>query len=96
MREFSLPTNLINNNYVPVFIAMFASLLSLSMKNKKDATGVDKLVKIRKEKIEIPENIPIITREMMEKTTIEIARRRAGKRESQLKGIEDVRDHRTD
>ncbi len=54
-------------------------------------------MKTRKEKTEITENIPIITQEMMEKTTIEIARRRAGKREPQLKGIEDVhKNHRTE
>src|SRR5574341_2651455 len=43
------------------------------------------------EKIEIPENIPNITTEMMEKTAIEIAKRRAGRKESPLKGIKDIK-----
>ncbi len=48
-------------------------------------------MKTKKEKTEIPENIPIITREMMEKTAIEIAKRRAGRKESPLKGIKDIK-----
>ncbi len=48
-------------------------------------------MKTRKEKTEIPENIPVITPEMMEKTAVEIARRRAGKKESPLEGAKDVR-----
>ncbi|MCZ7391719.1 MAG: hypothetical protein ABOK23_05530 [Candidatus Methanoperedens sp.] len=35
-------------------------------------------MKSKKDQVEIPENIPIITPEMMEKTAIEIAKRRAG------------------
>lgn len=38
----------------------------------------------------IPKNIPVITQEMMEKTAIEIAKRRAGKKESPVKGIKDI------
>ncbi|MFZ3059765.1 MAG: hypothetical protein WA102_08495 [Candidatus Methanoperedens sp.] len=37
-------------------------------------------MKNRTERVKIPENIPIITPEMMEKTAIEIAKRRAGKK----------------
>jgi YgiT-type zinc finger domain-containing protein len=47
-------------------------------------------MKIKKQKTEIPENIPVITPEMMEKTAIEIAKRRAGKKESPMKGIKDI------
>jgi hypothetical protein len=39
-------------------------------------------MKSKKDQMEIPENIPVITTEMMEKTAIEIAKRRAGKKES--------------
>jgi len=35
-------------------------------------------------------NIPIITPEMMEKTAIEIAKRRSGKKESPMKGVKDI------
>ncbi len=42
-------------------------------------------MKNRKQKMEIPENIPVITLEMMEKIAIEIAKRRAGKKESPMK-----------
>ncbi len=48
-------------------------------------------MKTKKEKTEIPENIPIITPEMMKKTAIEIAKRRAGRRESPVKGIKDIK-----
>lgn len=48
-------------------------------------------MKTRKEKTEIPENIPIITDEMMEKTAVEIARRHAGKKESPLEDVKDAR-----
>ncbi len=48
-------------------------------------------MKTNKEKIEIPENIPTITPEMMEKTAIEIAKRRAGRKESSVKGIKDIK-----
>jgi YgiT-type zinc finger domain-containing protein len=47
-------------------------------------------MKTRKQKTEIPENIPVITTEMMEKTAIEIAKRRAGKKESSMKGVKDI------
>jgi hypothetical protein len=40
-------------------------------------------MKTKKQKMEIPENIPIITPEMMKKTAIEIAKRRAGKKNRQ-------------
>jgi YgiT-type zinc finger domain-containing protein len=46
-------------------------------------------MKIKKEKMEIPENIPLITPEMMEKTAIEIAKRR-GKKESPMKRVKDI------
>ena len=46
-------------------------------------------MKTRKQKTEIPENIPIITPEMMEKTALEIAKRRAGKK-SPMKGVKDI------
>ncbi len=42
------------------------------------------------ERVKIPENIPVITPEMMEKTTIEIAKRRAGKKESPMRGVRDI------
>ena len=48
-------------------------------------------MKTKKEKTEIPENIPIITQEMMDKTAIEIAKRRAGRKESPVKGIKDIK-----
>lgn len=41
--------------------------------------------------MEIPENIPIITPEMMEKTAIGIAKRRTGRKESPVKGIKDIK-----
>ncbi len=47
-------------------------------------------MKTKKEKTEIPENIPVITPEMMEKTAIEIAKRRVRKVESPLKGVKDI------
>ncbi len=47
-------------------------------------------MKTRKEKTEIPENIQVITHEMMEKTAVEITKRRAGKKESRLEGVKDV------
>ncbi len=47
-------------------------------------------MKTRKQKTEIPENIPVITTEMMEKTAIEIAKRRAGRKESPMKGVKDI------
>ncbi len=48
-------------------------------------------MKTKKQKTEInPENIPVITPEMMEKTAIEIAKRRAGKKESPMKGVKDI------
>lgn len=47
-------------------------------------------MKTKKEGIEIPDNIPVITPEMMEKTAIEIAKRRADKRESPIKNIKDI------
>ncbi len=46
-------------------------------------------MKTRKQKPEIPENIPVITTEMMEKTAIEIAKRRAGKK-SPVLGFKDT------
>lgn len=48
-------------------------------------------MKTKKEKTEIPENIPIITQEMMDKTAIEIAKRHAGKKESPMKGVKDIK-----
>lgn len=48
-------------------------------------------MKTRKEKTEIPENVPIITQEMMEKTAIEIAKRRADKKQSPVKGVKDIK-----
>ncbi|WP_143311688.1 YgiT-type zinc finger protein, partial [Candidatus Methanoperedens nitratireducens] len=48
-------------------------------------------MKTKKEKTEIPENIPVISQEMMDKTAIEIAKRRAGKKESQMKGVRDIK-----
>ncbi|VVB88695.1 Uncharacterised protein [uncultured archaeon] len=49
-------------------------------------------MKTKKEKMEIhPENIPVITPEMMEKTAIEIAKRRTGKKESPVKGAKDIK-----
>ncbi|GFO97724.1 hypothetical protein ig2599ANME_1934 [groundwater metagenome] len=47
-------------------------------------------MKTRKEKTEMPENIPIITNEMMEKTAIEIAKRWADKKQSPMKGVKDI------
>ena len=47
-------------------------------------------MKTKKQKTEKPENIPVITPEMMEKTAIEIAKRRAGKKESPMKGVKDI------
>jgi len=47
-------------------------------------------MKTRKEKTEIPENIPIVTQEMMEKTAVEIAKRRAGKEGSPVEDIEAI------
>lgn len=47
-------------------------------------------MKTRKEKAERPENIPVITPEMMEKTAIEIAKRRDGRKQSPVKGIKDI------
>ena len=49
------------------------------MKNKKEKT----------EKNE-PGNIPVITSQMMEKTAIEIAKRKAGKDESPVIGVKDI------
>ncbi|MCX9011398.1 MAG: YgiT-type zinc finger protein [Candidatus Methanoperedens sp.] len=40
---------------------------------------------------DIPENIPIITQEMMEKTTTEIAKRNTGEKESPMRGIKDIK-----
>ncbi len=51
----------------------------------------NKIMKNRKEKKEIPENIPVITPEMMEKTVIEIAKRRADKKQSPVKGVKDIK-----
>ncbi len=50
-------------------------------------------MKSKKEKIEKnePGNIPVITSQMMEKTAIEIAKRKAGKDESPLIGVKDVK-----
>jgi YgiT-type zinc finger domain-containing protein len=48
-------------------------------------------MKTKKERTEIPENIPIITPEMMEKTAIEIAKNRAGRKESPVKRIKDIK-----
>jgi YgiT-type zinc finger domain-containing protein len=50
-------------------------------------------MKSKKEKIEKnePGNIPVITSQMMEKTSIEIAKRKAGKDESPLIGVKDVK-----
>ncbi len=42
-------------------------------------------------KTEIPENIPIITPEMMEKTAIEIAKRRDDRKQSPVKGVKDIK-----
>ncbi len=47
-------------------------------------------MKTMKEKTEIPENIPIITPEMMEKTAIEIAKRRDDRKQSPVKGVKDI------
>ena len=47
-------------------------------------------MKTKKEKTEIPENIPVITSEMMDKTAIEIAKRRGSKKESPLKNVTDL------
>ncbi len=48
-------------------------------------------MKNKKEKTEMkPENILIITPEMMEKTAIEIAKRRAGKKEPQMEGVKNI------
>lgn len=47
-------------------------------------------MKSKKEKIG-ERNIPVITSQMMEKTAIEIAKRKAGKDESPLKGVKDVK-----
>lgn len=50
-------------------------------------------MKNKKEKIENHEleNIPIITSKMMEKTAIEIAERKAGKDESPMIGVKDIK-----
>ncbi len=48
-------------------------------------------MKTRKEKTKIPENIPVITQEMMEKTAIEIAKRRVDKKQSSMKGVKDIK-----
>ncbi len=48
-------------------------------------------MKTKKEKTEIPEDIPIITPEMMEKTAVEIAKRRTGRKESPMKGIKGIK-----
>jgi hypothetical protein len=47
-------------------------------------------MKTMTKKIEIPENIPIITQEMMEKTAIEIAKRRGDGKQSPVKGVKDI------
>ncbi len=49
-------------------------------------------MKNKKEKIEKnePENIPVITSQMMEKTSIEIAKRKAGKDVSPVIGVKDI------
>ncbi|TRZ90592.1 MAG: YgiT-type zinc finger protein [Methanosarcinales archaeon] len=49
-----------------------------------------KIMKTRKEKTEIPENIPIITQEMMEKTAIEIAKKHNDRKQSPVKGVKDI------
>ncbi len=48
-------------------------------------------MKTKKVKTEMPENIPVITPEMVEKTAIEIAKRRADKKESPAKGVKDIK-----
>ncbi len=50
-------------------------------------------MKTRKEKTEIPEEIPVITQDMMEKTAIEIAKRRTNRKQSPVKGIKDIKCH---
>lgn len=47
-------------------------------------------MKTRKEKTEIPENIPVITLEMMEKTAIEVAKRRYDRKQSPMKDVKDI------
>ncbi|VVB89436.1 Uncharacterised protein [uncultured archaeon] len=47
-------------------------------------------MKTKKERMEIPENIPVITPEMMDKTAIEIAKRSAGRKESPVKGVKEI------
>ncbi|MCZ7372364.1 MAG: YgiT-type zinc finger protein [Candidatus Methanoperedens sp.] len=41
--------------------------------------------------MEIPENIPIITPEMMDKTAIEIAKKWTDKKQSPMKGAKDIK-----
>ncbi len=48
-------------------------------------------MKTGKEKTEIPENIPVITPEMMDKTAIEIAKRRIDKKQSPMRGAKDIK-----
>ena len=47
------------------------------------------IMKNKKEKTETPENIPVISPEMMEKTAVEIAKRRSDKKQSPMKGVKD-------
>lgn len=47
-------------------------------------------MKTRKEKMEIPENIPVITQEMMEKTAIEIAKRHDDRKQSPVKNVKNI------
>jgi hypothetical protein len=48
-------------------------------------------MKNKKENTEIPENILVISPEMIEKTAIEIAKRRAVRKELPVKGIKDIK-----
>ena len=47
-------------------------------------------MKTMTKKTEIPENIPVITQEMMEKTAIEIAKRRTDRKQSSVKDVKDI------
>ncbi len=52
---------------------------------------LSKIMKTKKEKTEIPENIPIITQEMMDKTAIEIAKRRTDRKESPMTSVKEIK-----
>ncbi len=47
-------------------------------------------MKIRKENMEIPENIPVVTPQTIEKTAIKIAKMRPDKKQSPMRGVKEI------